>query len=216
MKLYDSLGPNPRVVRMFLAEKGIEIALEQVDLMGGDNRRGPYLEKNPAGQLPALELDDGSVIGEITAICEYLDEVHPEPPLIGSTPQERAETRMWVRRCDLNIAEPMANGFRFAEGIDLFRDRLLVIPQAADDLKATAVRNLRWLDGLMAGRQWIAGDRFTLADICLYGIVDFAAGVGQPLDPALAAVTSWYERVGARPSATASLHEASAATGMRG
>ena len=114
MKLFSSIGPNPRVVRMFIAEKGIEIPVEPVDVMSGENRREPYLQKNPAGQLPCLELADGSRLSEITAICEYLDEKYPEPSLLGSTPEERAKTRMWVRRIDLNIPEPLANGFRFA------------------------------------------------------------------------------------------------------
>ena len=138
MKLYNSLGPNPRVVRMFMAEKGIDIPTEEIDIMGGGNRQPDYVAKNPSGQMPALELDDGSMLAEITAICEYLDEIHPQPPLIGSTPEERAETRMWVRRIDLNILEPLANGFRFAEGLAMFKDRIHVIPQAADDLKAIA------------------------------------------------------------------------------
>ncbi len=134
MKLFSSIGPNPRVVRMFIAEKGLEIPVEPVDVMGGENRREPYLQKNPAGQLPCLELADGSCLSEITAICEYLDEKYPEPSLLGATPEERAKTRMWVRRIDLNILEPLTNGFRFAEGLQVFRNRIHVIPQAADDL----------------------------------------------------------------------------------
>ena len=117
--LYDSIGPNPRVVRIFMAERGIELPKTTVDLRGGENRQPPYLAKNPVGQMPCLELDDGSVIAEITAICEYLDEVTPGASLIGTTPLERAETRMWTRRIDLNIVEPMLNGFRFAEGLKL-------------------------------------------------------------------------------------------------
>jgi glutathione S-transferase len=120
MKIYTSRGPNPRVVRMFMAEKGIQLELVKVDLMGGENRREPYLSKNPSGQSPVLELDDGRYLAEITVICEYLYEKKPDPPLIGRTPEERAETRMWVRRIDLNIAEPMANGFRFGEGLEFF------------------------------------------------------------------------------------------------
>jgi len=194
MKLYDSIGPNPRVVRMFMAEKGIEIPHEKVDLMGGENRQEAHLKRNPAGQLPALELDDGSFLAEITAICEYLEEKHPQPPLVGTTPEERAETRMWVRRVDLQILEPLANGFRYGEGLSLFKDRIHVIPQASDDLKAIAREKLAWLDGLMQGRQFIAGDRFTLADITLYSFLDFGATVGQPLDPAAKTLGAWFER----------------------
>lgn len=216
MKLYDSLGPNPRVVRMFAAEKGLQLNLEQVDLLGGENRGEAFAKTNPWGQLPALELDDGTVITEITAICEYLEELHPSPALVGENAVERARTRMWARRCDLAIAEPMANGFRFAEGLELFRERVHTIPQAADDLKATAQGHLKKLDALLEGRTWIDGDRFTLADICLYCILDFAAGVGQPLDPALVALGAWFERVAARGSATSSLHAAAGPSGMRG
>ncbi|RIK92429.1 MAG: glutathione S-transferase [Proteobacteria bacterium] len=197
MKLHTGIGPNPRVVRIFLAEKGLDVPLVQVDLMSGENRREPYLSKNPAGQLPCLELDDGSFVSEITAICEYVEEKHPEPPRIGSTPEERAATRMWVRRLDLNIVEPMANGFRYAEGLQLFKDRMRVIPQAADDLKAIAREKLAWLDGRLGG-PWIVGDRFTLADILLFAFLEFGAQVGQRLDPKLEKLADWYARVAAR------------------
>lgn len=203
MKLYNSIGPNPRMVRMFLHEKGIEVPLEPVDLMGGENRRAPYTAKNPSGQLPALELDNGVVIAEITAICEYLEDIQPEPRLIGATPEERAETRMWTRRVDLNIVEPMANGFRFAEGAPIFKDRIHIIPQAADDLKAIAQEKLAWLDGLLEGKQFLAGDRFTMADVLLFSFLDFGRAVGQPLDPGLANVNAWFARVSERESAKA-------------
>ena len=204
MKLYHSIGPNPRVVAMFLAEKGVDVPRAKVDLMAGENRRQPYLETNPAGQTPALELDDGAVVTEITTICEYLEELHPEPALIGKTPKERAEARMWARRVDLNICEPMANGFRYSQGLALFQPRMRCLPEAADGLKAIAQDKLTWLDGLMAGKTYIAGDRLTLADILLFCFLDFGAGVGQPLNPANKNVTAWFERMKARPSATAS------------
>jgi glutathione S-transferase len=204
VKLYDSIGPNPRVVRMFLAEKGVSIPRETVDLMGGENRRAPHLQRNPAGQLPCLELDDGSFLSEILPICEYLEEKHPTPALVGATPEQRAVTRMWLRRIDLNIVEPMANGFRYAEGLPLFQGRIRTIPQAADDLKALAREKLAWLDGLMEGREWIAGDRFTLADVFLFSFLDFGRAVSQPLDAKLAWLPRWFERVAARPSAEAS------------
>ena len=204
MKLYDSIGPNPRVVRIFLAEKGVRLPVEKVDLMGGENRKAPYLEKNPAGQCPCLELDDGSTLAEILPICEYLEELHPEPPLVGTTPEERAETRMWARRIDLNVAENTFNGFRFAEGLPLFQDRLHVIPAAADDLKAIVQEKLAWLDGLLEGRPWVCGDRFTLADVLLFAVLEFGAGVGQPMKDGLAWLPGWYERVAKRPAVEAS------------
>jgi len=204
MKLHVSIGPNPRVVKMFLAEKGLSMEFVKVDLMGGENRREPYSAVvNRAGQTPALELDDGSTVTEITAICEYLEERQPSPPLIGTTPQERAATRMWTRRVDLKICEPMASGFRYAEGLALFQNRLRCLPEAAEGLKAVARDGLEWLEGEFKG-PWIVGERFTLADILLFSFLDFGATVGQPLDPTLAKLTDFFARAKARPSAEVS------------
>ena len=152
MKFYDSVGPNPRLVRMFMAEKDISMPKQTVDLRGGENRQPEHLKRNPHGQMPTLELDDGSYLSEITAICEYLEEKNPNPPMIGSTPEQRAECRMWTRRVDLNIVEPMANGFRYSDGLKMFENRMHCIPAAAADLKATAQEKLTWLDGLIGGR----------------------------------------------------------------
>ena len=203
MMFYDSVGPNPQVVRIFAAEKGITLPSTRVDLRGGENRQPAYLAKNPAGQLPCLELDNGTVIAEITAICEYLDEIGTGPSLIGSTPEERAETRMWVRRIDLNIVEPLANGFRFSQGLKMFENRIHCIPQAADDFKAIAQERLTWLNGLIAGRQFVAGDRLTLADILLSVFLQFGAAVGQPINEANTNIVALVERMKARPSAAA-------------
>lgn len=204
MKFYNSIGPNPRVVRMFMAEKGFEVPKVEVDLLAGENRREPYLKVNPSGQCPALELKDGSVLAEITAICEYVDEVKKDTPsLIGETPEERAKTRMWVRRVDLNVVEPALNGFRFAEGLKLFQNRVRCIPQAADDLKATAREKLVWLDSLMGAKPFIAGDKLTQADIHLFAFLDFMGSVGQPLGSDAKNLTAWFGRMKARPSAAA-------------
>lgn len=203
MLLYNSIGPNPAAVRMFVAERGVDLPKVEVDIRGGENRREPYLSKNPSGQCPALALDDGRVISEITAICEYLDEVAPGASLIGSTPEERAETRMWVRRIDLNILEPMANGFRYGEGIKMFESRIRCIPQAAGDLKEIAQERLAWLDGLMAGKEFVCGSRLTLADVLLFAFVDFFARVGQPINAGLKNISAWHARMKARPSASA-------------
>ena len=203
MKLFNSVGPNPKVVRMYMAERGIEVDLQEVDLMAGENRQSDYVKINPGGQLPALELDNGDIIAEITCICEYLDDRDGGSSLIGTTPEERAETRMWVRRIDLGILEPLANGFRYAEGAPMFKDRMTLIPHAAADLKALAQEKITWLDGLMNGKEFICGDRFTLADILLFVFVEFGTQVGQPLNDANKNIASLYERVGARPSAKA-------------
>ena len=204
MKFYNSIGPNPRVVKMFMQEKGINIPFVEVDLMQGENRKEAFLAKNPAGQLPALELEDGSVIAEITAICEYLDEKFPGDSLIGKTAEERAETRMWTRRVDLNICEPMTSGFRYAEGLPLFENRMRCLPEAAAGLKAIAQDKLGWLDGLMESNEFLAGKRLTLADILLFGFLDFGAVVGQPINPEHKNIVAWFERMKARPSAAAS------------
>ena len=203
MKFYNSVGPNPRVVKMFMAEKALDIPRVEVNLIAGENRENPYKAKNPSGQMPALELDDGSTVCEITAICEYLEDTNPNPPLIGKTPAERAETRMWTRRVDLNICEPMANGFRFSEGLPLFKDRIVTAPEAADGLKKIARDRLKWLDKQMAGRDYVCGKRFTMADVLLYCFVDFGGQVGQKLDPENKNLTAWFARVKARPSSAA-------------
>jgi glutathione S-transferase len=210
MKLYHSLRPHPRVgagreVRMVLHEKGIDIPKIDLDMVSAENRTASFLSKNPSGQLPALELDDGSVIGESVAICELLEERAPTPALIGSTAEERAETRMWLRRIEFGISENIVNGWRFAEGQAFWATRGRTVPEAADGLKAIARDKLAWLDGLMTGKRFIVGERFTLVDIVLFVALDFAEVVGQPLDPALTNLAAWRSRVGSRASAEASL-----------
>ncbi|HZO81519.1 MAG TPA: glutathione S-transferase family protein [Candidatus Binataceae bacterium] len=216
MLLYDSFGPNPRAMRMFMAEKGITLPKRELDIMGAENRRAPYTTANPGGQIPALELDNGKTIGETVAIFEYLEEKHPSPALIGSTPEERAETRQWQRRVELNITEHVYNGFRYAEGLELFKSRMPVYPEAAASLKSLAQKRMEWLNGLIAGRDWIVPNRFTIADIILYCCLDFAAGVGQKIPPSCTNLQGWFKRVEARPSATASLHPNWAKVKMRG
>jgi len=202
MKFYNSVGPNPRVVKLFMAEKGIAIPEVTIDLRGGENRRAPYnVDVNPAGQTPALELDDGSMLTEVTAICEYLEERFPEPTLIGATAEARANTRMWTRRVDIKICEPLTNGFRYSEGLPLFETRMRCLPEAAVGLKAIAQDGIRWLDPLIAGRDFIAGDTLSLADLMLFAFLDFGVSVGQPIDPEFTNITGWYERIKSRPSA---------------
>ena len=203
MKLINSVGPNPHVVRMFAAERGITLESEDVDVMAGENRQGDYLKKNPTGGSPCLELDNGDYLSEITAICEYLDEVSQGDSLIGSTPEERAETRMWTRRVDLNICEPLTNGFRFAEGLAIFKDRMVTVPEAAEGLKRIAQDRLTWLDGQLGGKTYLCGDRLTLADILLYCFLAFGATVGQPLNPENKNIQAFFDRMGAKPSAAA-------------
>lgn len=203
MKLYNSVGPNPHVVRMFMAERGVDIPKEEIDIMAGANRQPDYLEKNPHGQSPALVLEDGALITEITAICEYLDETSPGDSLIGATPEERAQTRRWTRWVDLKIVEPMTTAFRGAEGLPMFKDRVRCLPEAADGLKAFTQDNIAFLDGQMAGRDYVAGDKFTLADILLFCFLAFGEQVGQPLNRDFKNVAAWFDKVSKRESAAA-------------
>ncbi len=203
MKLYQSIGPNPHVVRMFLAEKGIDIPMETIDIRAGVNRQSEFLKLNPMGQSPALLTDKDAVITEILAICEYIEELHPTPPLIGTNADERGETRMWTRRIDLNIVDPLSSGFRYSDGIKMFESRMRVIPEAAGGLKALAQDGFDWLNSQMGNNIWVCGNRFTLADILLFCFVVFGNRVGQPLSPNHQNLTAWFNRVETRTSSQA-------------
>ena len=203
MKLYNSIGPNPHVVRMFIAELGLDIETIDIDLIAGENRQEEHLKRNPSGQSPTLELEDGSFLSEITAICEYLDEKQGNTDLMGKTPEERALTRMWTRRVDLQIIEPLITGFRYSEGLELFKTRMQTIPEAADGLKSIAQEKIAWLNGEMEGKDYICGDRFSLADVMLFCFITFGATVGQSISEENSNITSWYDRIKERPSAAA-------------
>jgi len=202
MKFYNSIGPNPHVVRMFIQELGLELDTVEVDLIAGENRQQDHIKRNPSGQMPTLELDNGDFISEITVICDYLDEQQGYTDLIGKTPEARAETRMWTRRIDLQIIEPLTNGFRFSEGHDFFKDRLRLIPQAADDLKILAQERLAWLNDQIKDKEFICGDRFSLADIMFYCFLNFGTTVGQPLNEDNVNVVKLYNKIHSRPSAS--------------
>ena len=205
MKFFNSLGPNPHTVRMFAAEKGISLPRQEIDVMAGEHRQPPYSVQNPMMQTPALETDDGQIIVELTAICEYLEELHPDPPLIGSTPGERAETRMWLRRLDLNILEARSRAGRATMARDFYIDKikLLSIP-AAEELQSLVEDRILWLDQQMAGKTWICGDRYTLADIMFYCFMAFRAPEGgSSLPRAAPNLAAWFDRVKVRPSTKA-------------
>ena len=203
MKLINSIGPNPHTVRMFMAERGIEIPLEDLDIQKGLNRQEAYLKTNPAGQTPCLVLDDGSVVTEITAICEYLDEKFPGDRLMGDTPEARAQNRRWTRWVDLNIVEPMATGFRSSEGLPMFQDRMRCLPEASDGLKACAQDKIKFLDARLADQPYVAGNEFGLADILLFCFQAFGNVVGQPVNPEFKNYAAWFAKIGERPSAKA-------------
>lgn len=216
MVLLDALSPAPRSLRMYLAEKGLVLPTRQVDVFAGENRQPTYLACNPAGQTPALVLDDGTCIAESVAIMEYLEELHPDPSLIGTTPEARAATRQWQRRCELNITENIHNAYHYAEGLARFQGRIPVAPDAAAGLKRIAQDRISWLDGMLDGHGFLAGDRFTIADIWLYAWLDFADSVDQPFNRGLRNLAPWFTRIAARPSARASLHPACKPGGVRG
>ena len=204
MKLYNSVGPNPHVVRMYAAECGVALELEEVDLMGGANRQEDYLKLNPSGQLPCLETEAGNLIAEVTAICEYIDEKADGVTLIGTTDEARANTRMWTRRIDLGICEPLANGFRYSEGLPIFKDRMTTIPAAAEGLKQIAREKMSWLNDQMDdGRPFIGGTAVSLADVVLYCFLNFGKAIGQPYDVELRNLNAWFESMNARETATA-------------
>lgn len=213
-RLYDSFGMNPRIVRFYLAEKAINVPRQEVDILGAENRRSNYLAMNPAGQLPTLELSDGTFIAETAAIIEYLEELHPEPPLIGSTAKERAITRMWWRRVEIGICRPMVLGFYYSEALDIFKERFRCYPEQGEAQKEVARTGMRWLDSVM-NEPWLAGERFTVADICLYCYIDQLCDVGQPIPQDLGRVNAWLRRVGERRGAEASIWR-ERPMGMRG
>ena len=204
MKIYDSIGPNPKMVRMFAAEKGFAFSeTETVDIMAGANLEESYVSKNPAAAMPAVELGDGTVIAETIAICELIEELKPEPVLIGSTAEQRAETRMWLRRVEWKIIQPLTDGFRNGAGIQLFQSRMRTDASVAPFFVGVSQDGFEWLDKQLAGRDTIVPGRLSLADVALYAIAEFGASVGQSIDPALKNVSAWFEKMKERESAQA-------------
>jgi len=201
MKYYHSIGPSPATARFFIAEKGLELEVVTLDLIKGENREPAHLERNPLGQLPVLELDDGTRITESIAICETLEELVPHPPLIGTTLKERAETRMWTQRVNLGIAYPLLKAFQFGPGRGVYGARTYTNSETVPGLTGLAFYHLEWLDRHISD-QFLCGPRFTLADIHLFSFLTFADSHGNPIDKKLKRIWSWVERVEARPAMT--------------
>jgi glutathione S-transferase len=202
VKLYDSaMAPNPRRVRIFLAEKGISVPVEQVDIGKADNRKPPFLAKNPLGGLPVLELDDGRYLSESVAICRFFEERQPKPPLMGVDPTDRAFVEMWQRRMEIEIFQRVASTFQHTH--DFFKGRITQVPAYGEASRAAALTRLAWLDGELAGREFIAGDRYTIADITAQCGIDFGRVANIRIDPAWKNLQRWHEAVSARPSAKA-------------
>ncbi len=203
MKLYDyKAGPNPRRVRIFLAEKGVDVPLVEVDILKREQKDPEFLAKNPIGSIPVLELDDGTCISESVAICRYIEELHPEPPLFGRSPLEKATIEMWLRRVELNFMVPV--GMVWIHGHPLTARLIKQIPEAADQSRARVRIGYKLLNTQLATNTFIAGDDYTVADAILLASLDFANRlVGVPYDEGLTHLKRWHETVSARPSAQA-------------
>jgi glutathione S-transferase len=206
VKLYDSPGPNPKKVRVYLAEKGLAIPSEVVDLTRGANRSADFLAKNPMGRLPVLELDDGTYLPESLAIMEYLEELHPDPVMIGTSPVERARVRALERLCELGvlirISTIFLNVHPFATK-GAMAGRLEQSPQAAAYARWYLESALAVLDVEMSGRQFVAGPRPTIADCTLVAALEFAEIAEIELPHACPHVRRWYAGFRQRPSADA-------------
>jgi glutathione S-transferase len=203
MKLYGAPmpAPNPRRVRIFLAEKGVELAETPLDLRRREHKSPEHLARNSLGQVPALELDDGTVISETVAICRYLEALHPDPPLFGATALEQAMVDMWIRRIEFVLMQPVGGYWRHAHP---FTARLLTqYKDFGESNRGAYQRAQAWLDRELAERPFVAGETFGMADICALSTVDFATWIGLELDPDNARLAAWHARVSARPSANA-------------
>ena len=202
MKLYDSqVAPNPRRVRIFLAEKGVTVPIEQVDIMSAQNRAPEFRAKNPMGTLPVLELDDGTYLAESVAICRYFEELHPEPPLMGTDARDRALVEMWQRRMELEVLLPIAQTFRNTH--EFFKGRIPQVPEYGEACRGVAEQRLTWLDETLAERTFVAGERFTIADITALCGIDFGRITDIRIRPEQKHLARWHEAVSSRPSAKA-------------
>ncbi len=202
MKIYDSQSaPNPRRVRVFLAEKDIKVPYEQIDIVKMQNRSPEFVAKNPMGTLPVLELDDGTLIAESVAICRYFEEQKPQPPLMGIDARDRAIVEMWQRRMELELLLPIAQAFRNRH--EFFKGRIPQVPEYGEVCKEAALKRMVWLDGVLADRKFIAGDRYSIADITAMIGIDFGRVSGIRIQPEQKNLARWHQEVSSRPSAKA-------------
>jgi glutathione S-transferase len=203
MKIYSStVAPNPRRVRIFLAEKGIQVPFEDVDISSAVNRKPEFRKNiNPMGEVPVLELDDGTHIAESVAICRYFEELHPEPPLFGAGARERALVEMWNRRMEFNVLLPVAQTFRNTS--EFFKGRIPQVPAYAEVCRGAVEKIYAWLDEELGTRRFIAGEKFTIADITALCAVDFGRVSKIRIQPEQKNLARWREEVSSRPSAKA-------------
>lgn len=201
MKIIEQArAPNPRRVRIFLAEKGIEVASEPIDIMARQTRTAAFAALNPLHQIPVLVLDDGTAISESVAICRYFEELHPEPALMGRTPLEKATIEMWQRRMELALLAPVAQVFRHSHPAMA----AVEVPQLADWAEVNrprAAETLRLLDSELARRAFVAGDSYSIADITALVAIDFMKPAKLARPDGLDHLARWYGAVSGRPSA---------------
>jgi glutathione S-transferase len=203
MKLYDGgRAPNPRRVRIFLAEKGISVPLVPVDMGAMEHRGGEVTSRNPLQRLPVLELDDGTVLTESVAICRYFDELQPEPPLFGRGALGKAQVEMWQRRMEFNLFQPVSHAFRHVHPAMKEWEKPQV-PEWGEANKSKALDFLVLLDAELSLREFAAGDAFSIADITGLVAIDFMKPARISVPPELTNVTRWHRALAARPSASA-------------
>ena len=202
MKLYDNpRGQNPKRVRMFLAEKGVEIPLVNVDLMNYEQLSDDYLQVNSLGRVPVLELDDGTRLTESIGICRYLETIYPEPNLFGTDPVEVAEIEMWTRRLELEVNMHVTNMMRHSS--PFFAKTMVQVPEMVEASKKMLGRRLAWLDDELGDREFIAGDRYTMADIVGWAGLLMIPILKYDVDPSLTNYLRWIETISTRPNADA-------------
>jgi len=202
MKLYDSKSaPNPRRVRIFAAEKGLTIPTVEVDLNAKENHSPEFRAKNPLGAVPMLELDDGTCIAESVAICRYLEGIKPNPPLMGTDVTDRAVVEMWQRRMEHEIFQPIANVFVHTH--EWFKGRRPQVPEYGEACRKHALARMKWLDEVLATRPYVAGDRYTIADITALVGIDWGRVTKTRVPPDCTSLLRWHELVTDRASARA-------------
>lgn len=194
-------APNPRRVRIFLAEKAIALPETPVNMMAREHKADAFMAKNSLGQLPTLELDDGTIIAETVSICRYFEETHPNPPLFGTTAVARAQVDMWIRRVEFVVMNPVRNFWRHAH--PRTAKLLTQFQDFGNSNRPVYAASLKWIDDELAGRSYLAGADYTMADICLLSTVDFAAWIGLEMPAELANLAAWHGRVSSRASAQA-------------
>jgi len=203
MKLYNENmpAPNPRRVRIYLAEKGIDVPLVHIDMMKREHKSEEFMAKNSLGQVPTLELDDGTIITESISICRYFEALHPEPPLFGRNAVEIAQVDMWLRRVEFVVMGPISNFWRHAH--PRTAKLLKQFNDFGESNREAAARALKWLDKELSGHDYVYRDYFSMADISMLCMIDFGIFIGLDIPDDCANVKAWHARISARPSAKA-------------